>query len=139
MPPMNWYNLLPVIIGSLITGGALVYALKWIRFRKMDPLVIAEKKAQIEKLEIENEIAISKEYLNWIGTLKDELNRIIAKMNSIQVELENERKVSQEYQRKNMILQKELEQERETCRKFITELEQIKLKLQVYERKSHRP
>lgn len=132
---MTFINTVVLTVGSLLTGtGIGIFLLKRYFFRKMDKANVEEKLAQVRKIGVETDIAISAEALRIVGTLRTQLETMTKYQNEIQEDLNSERRRCEEQQRRIDCLQDNLDQEKETCRQMAVELEQLRIQVAKYEK-----
>jgi len=89
---IDWYNLIFVLIGAGGGGTLIMLALlKWRRFRKLDAALVAEKKAQIGKIQAETDISIFAEYRVLVQQLRDQLMNLKKYCDELEFDLEKEK------------------------------------------------
>lgn len=135
---MQWYNIIGIAISSALSGGAIVFVLKWARFKKMDDVSVDEKKAQVRRIDVDTEIAISTEAMKLVTTLRAQLDSLNSYYHNVQQELNNERKRNDEARDKIDELQELLDEKIRECNDLSVEVEQLRIKVEKYEREIKR-
>lgn len=123
---------LKLVIGTIASGvmGFLASSFNWIRFKTKDKADVRKVESEIKSSEIEDEVKISKQALEWTVNFAVQLDKANVANDKLQVEIERLRalneKIHADYNAQIMTLEKAVAEQKQHCTGIQYELDKLK-------------